>query len=203
MVRTDSAHTTKVLIEAGAKHNQPIADGSLPIHWASASGDQEKLSILLDRYKKDDPQELHNALAARSAGGSPLYIAGFYGNQVIAKQLLKAGANANDPFEQKTLLHLTVADGQLYLSKLLLKHQADPNARNGHGETPLHYGIFDKTMTALLVEAGGELTVPDDTGETPLHAFMHGLGELANDGVHPSQENLDRLSMYLAQDLSY
>ncbi|KAJ3553517.1 hypothetical protein NM688_g3564 [Phlebia brevispora] len=65
------------------------------------------------------------------------------------------------------------------LTEILLKHGADPNIPDKHGDTPLHavarnaigYEGHDVNigMLHLLVEAGADVSAKNSHGETPLH----------------------------------
>ena len=62
-------------------------------------------------------------------------------------------------------------DGSLEIVRLLLKHSADVNVRDGkHGDTPLHtaMGCNNKEAIRLLLEAGADPNAVSDQGEGPL-----------------------------------
>jgi ankyrin repeat protein len=58
------------------------------------------------------------------------------------------------------------------LVELLLKHGADPNARDAQGGTPLYYAARDgcvEVVRILLLRQGADLNARDAEGNTPLH----------------------------------
>ncbi len=60
----------------------------------------------------------------------------------------------------------------------LLQHGANPNARNTHGNTPLHYavwGVLGRNKVALFLEHHADPNVRNDEGRTPLDYIKAGL----------------------------
>ena len=55
-------------------------------------------------------------------------------------QYLAAGGNVNAADQSGTsMLHYSVSRGHQECTAVLLKHKADPNLKNVHGDAPLHY----------------------------------------------------------------
>jgi ankyrin repeat protein len=56
--------------------------------------------------------------------------------------------------------------------RLLLNRGADPNRRNGRGESPLHCAAMsgDNEVVELLLDHGADIKARDGEGWTPLHA---------------------------------
>lgn len=109
-------------------------------------------------------------------------------NQVVlAKQLIKAGANVNAKAYtgklQKTPLHVACFSGTVTnfkLIRLLLDNGADPNIPNSIGETPLMYTIPHAMGAAkLLLQHKGlvdiDVNMKLDDGSTFLGAVRHDM----------------------------
>lgn len=156
-----------------AYHGQPeiaelLADKGiiLTIFEAAAIGRQIHIARLLAR----DPG-LVNTYS--EDGFQPLGLACFFGHLDCAQYLIAAGARVNSPSKNQanvTPLHSAVAGSHPDLVKLLLKHGADPNARQQSDFTPLHAaaqnGDLD-SIRALLFE-GADVNARAADGKTPL-----------------------------------
>jgi ankyrin repeat protein len=81
-----------------------------------------------------------------------------------------------------TPLHLAAASLRLWAAQLVLRYEADPNATNRRGATPLHYacdprpnsgGTWDPpaqvALITQLLESGADVNAVDRGGITPLH----------------------------------
>jgi hypothetical protein len=66
-----------------------------------------------------------------------------------------------------------------YFTFQLLKHKADVNFVNEHGNTALHYATFWNypAIAEDLVEWGGLVTIENKYGETPLDKSQGSLGK--------------------------
>eukprot|EP00744_Colponema_vietnamica_P034231 GILI01057535.1.p1 GENE.GILI01057535.1~~GILI01057535.1.p1 ORF type:complete len:182 (-),score=9.26 GILI01057535.1:39-584(-) len=92
-------------------------------------------------------------------GVTPLMLAVSFGSISVARRLLEAGASVDkaDVEYMSTPLHLSVT---VEMTSLLLSYNANPNAPDKVGYTPLHnaaaYG--GSAMIPLLIEHGGHVT---------------------------------------------
>ncbi|RDD33882.1 Phosphocholine transferase AnkX [Wolbachia endosymbiont of Cylisticus convexus] len=82
-------------------------------------------------------------------------------------------------------MHAAAWEGDLEVVKLLLKHEADVNARNlGLGEnTPLHFAAWkgDLEVAEVLLKHGADVYAKNSEGKTPLHlAQSCGHGKVVN-----------------------
>lgn len=109
----------------------------------------------------------------------------------LVEFLLKRGANpnkavhglsffGNGPVAPLSLLHLTVAQGNLKGVHLLVKYGANVNIRGIGGRTPIFVAVSDHNMlmhnntgmVKLLLRAGASATLTDVYGSTPLHVLF-------------------------------
>lgn len=96
-------------------------------------------------------------------------------HEQIALRLIEAGANVNtrtgiyiDGTDDIAPIHRATRSRAIL--RALLAHGADVNARDGDGETPLHWAVRDSRLdiVEILIEAHAELSVRDHEGRTPL-----------------------------------
>ena len=95
-----------------------------------------------------------------------------YGNYRDVEQRLEEGmsAESRDPTKKNnTLLCEAANHGHHRIVKLLLRHEADLNAQNDEGNTPLHLAIeFNyKKIADYLVEKGAKTNIRNRKGRTP------------------------------------
>ena len=131
-------------------------DPELDVFEAAAVGKADRLRELLD----EDPG-LANGWA--DDGFQPLGLASFFGQVEAARLLVERGAEVNSASrnEMKVMpLHSAAATGdpeaRYEISKLLLEHGADPNARQQDDFTALMAAEQqgDERLKKLLVEHG-------------------------------------------------
>jgi|ERR1712057_3129 len=128
-----------------------------------------------------------------AAGGkaTPLAFAAKYRLCEIAAYLLENGADPNGCLGPNSCLMWALCnsrcpEAQVSMVELLLKHKADPNQRNKHGQLPLLCVVQDDlpdseaklAIVKLLLEAGAQPdacvgTTADEGGLTPLMQAAH------------------------------
>ncbi len=97
----------------------------------------------------------------------------FFGHAEVAEFLVQRGANvnraSNNPFKVAPI-HSACAISDYTLAEMLLKHGADPNARQQAGVTPLHeaahHGRSD--LAQLLLDHGADINARTENGQTSL-----------------------------------
>ncbi|HEV2209860.1 MAG TPA: ankyrin repeat domain-containing protein [Verrucomicrobiae bacterium] len=129
---------------------------------------------------------------------TPLLVATHHQLPQIVKLLLAAKANPNVPsFIGATFpLHYAVAEPTNV--EMLLSAQAQVDARDKAGETPLHWaaGAGLSNSAALLLEHGAAINAADNNGNTPLHFAVAAkrtamVDFLLGKGANPNLPNRD------------
>jgi ankyrin repeat protein len=140
--------------------------GALNIFEAAATGKTNQLA----RHLARDPM-LVNAYSCD--GYQPLGLACYFGHYETAEYLIKAGAVVNSP-SQNSLgappLLSAAAAGHTKIIVLLLKHNANPNARENNGYTPLHAAAQngDTEIIRTLLFNGADMSICSNQGELPI-----------------------------------
>lgn len=125
---------------------------------------------------------------ARGPYIKPLVVAAYQQDASVVQLLLKKGADIEVACTEEMsffgkglkmkgtcALHVAAGVGGMSIASVLLQAGANPNAKNADGRTPLMYSceLWDKEqrvgMAQLLVEAGGDVLLAENTGEIPLH----------------------------------
>src|SRR5262249_13586419 len=112
------------------------------------------------------------------------------GKANIVSLLLDNGVPVNGIQESGTVspLHHASRCNQLDVARLLIKHGADPNARNRQGSGPLYEAVYHghHQMVRLLLEKGANPNRPNIHGETVVHYL-----------AAPVDEDLEMLELLL------
>jgi ankyrin repeat protein len=162
------------LLEHRADVNRSDWSGSTPLIVAAARNDFQAVQILLNAGAKPE---------ARNADGSTPLLAAVKEDAVAsAETLLKFGANANSADGKgNTPLLIAVEKGYpqgLALTRLLISHGADLEARNKGGATVLiaaagfvyrePWGAASQGIFQELLSRGADANASNDRGTTPL-----------------------------------
>lgn len=104
---------------------------------------------------------------------SPLIMAAYKGYTELVQALLEAGADvtAVDPGMKATALHAAAYAGRTAAAKLLVQYHIDIDKQGPYnGYTALHDAIWQGNVEVakVLIEAGANLTIKSNNGETPL-----------------------------------
>lgn len=98
-----------------------------------------------------------------------LWAAGFREDIEAIRMLIRAGADVNDPSVNESPLLGAVKWSHFKAATELLKHGADPDYRDRHGMTALHYMLkksSDKKHFAMFILSGARGDIPNKAGET-------------------------------------
>ncbi len=179
-----SITVAELLLNYQADVNAKNRAGDTPLHYATNA----ELNALLKKngatdeplpgslpVKRLDKEQMESFLNAIDAG-----------NAEEVEKLLKAIptlANAvQDPPFRWSVLHEASSEGRTEIVQLLLAHDANPNATNKDGETPLHWAVRKghAEIVKLLLDHKANPNAADEKQHTPLHeAAFHGQKEIA------------------------
>ncbi|XP_039045466.1 ankyrin-1-like [Hibiscus syriacus] len=178
------------------------------IHFAAREGKTEVCKFLLEELKLDvdtidedgDTPLLHTArqghtLTAKyllecganptipsDLGATALHHSAGIGNIELLKHILAKGVEVDSQSDAGTPLVWAAGHGQHDAVKVLLEHNANPNAETEDNVTPLLSAVAAGSLASLdlLIQAGAKVNITAG-GATPLHiAADHGNPELIN-----------------------
>lgn len=154
------------LLEAGANPNA-VPEGKilLPLEVAAQVGIAQVAKALLQHGARPD-----------SAVGdeAPLWVALRYSNDLVAAEIVKAGANYMEPQHKGcTPLHYAILGDAQETVKAMLAHGADANAEGCFGRClQLAASKQSEPMLKLLLQAGADPNLPDSLGQTAMFEAM-------------------------------
>ena len=134
----------------------------------------------------------------RHDGYAPIHLAAKHGQQESLRLLLAKGARIDetDRKHAHTAVHKAAWFSQVNALELLLAAGANPSLRDTDGKmTPLHWAS-EGLIAGALLRAGANPDIPDQYGETPLHAaalrnHVDVVSALLAGGADPNLKNGD------------
>lgn len=157
----DNPGNLQSLLNRGVDANTPSPEGQTGLSLALTVESMRTAQVLMNWPKTDV-----NALNQK--GESPLMLAALKGDQDIAEQLIKKGADINKT--GWTPLHYAATNGQLIIIKVLLDKHAYIDAESPNGSTPLmmvaKYGTGE--AVDLLLAEGADARLKNQQGMTAL-----------------------------------
>jgi len=130
-----------------------------PLHFASMRGYDDVVSILLD----------HGADAKATYGGliTALHVVSANGRayETVFPRFLDWALGVKKKSKREE------AESRTRIVRLLLAHGADPNARDGGGNAPLHWAVCyaSPDLVDVLLASRADPNLRNRFGETPLH----------------------------------
>lgn len=163
---------------AEERHKKAGFHGDTPLH-ASIDGGNPEIVRALIKAGAD--------VNLRGLGGySPLSLAVQNGKNELVKILLDSGARIDEDDFSDSPLHDAVRTDNIELVKLLLNSGANPNVKNNHGSTPLHYCCYFNRVRPeiadILISKGADVQIKDGDGV--------GIPELLSAGLKPGMVGL-------------
>ena len=158
------AEVARLLLDSGADIEAKCNMGFTPLHDASQEGKLEVVQLLVARGAVVD--------ARNASSATPLMIASFWSHAPVVRALLAAGADvrARDG-RNYTALHWANYNGRTEAMCELLKcHDAELDAQNDFGYTPLMYACVNGCLMAAtaLIDAGADVNLLSHAGESAL-----------------------------------
>lgn len=123
-------------------------------------------ALLTDKFTR----LLQDVNVKDSDGQTLLCVAVKTNNQPMMENLLKRGADIDTVLNDgTTLLHIAAQAGCAPMVDLILRKGKTPvNAQNDAGDTPLHSAAQQDEIFAKLVQAGGDFSIQNKAGKTPV-----------------------------------
>ena len=175
-VRLGNLPEVQRLITAGTPVDARDTLGSTPLLEAVWAGQSEIAEFLLSHGA--DPNAHHT-----EAGSTPLQYAVLTGRVRLVQLLLKSGAHVEGTFrDSQSLLHVAAAHGSVPIIDLLADANADLQALDANGNTPLDSAVLHgqlSAVAALLRHHANAAYVHPLDGRGALHeACMRGYANM-------------------------
>jgi ankyrin repeat protein len=160
--------TVSILLAFGAQVNIVNVHEETPLLWAliepRIDERREKIARLIKAHARINHANIDGETALHQS----------FRDDAVTQFLLTHGANvhATNIYDWTPLHYSCLYDDFLESTKHLLLHDADPNAADDEGLTPLHLTVQNESINtaALLICAGADRTAKNKHGQTPLEA---------------------------------
>jgi len=151
----------ELLLKHGADPNIRDKDGHTPIYYAARNACLDGVLLLLKHGAVVYP-EILDVVTSLEEGREILKLRG------VVKLFAERGVLSMCNEACETPLH-NLHKYDYYKQLWLLEFGGDPNVRDRHGRTPLHYAIMLDGHLRLLLDHGADPNARDKDGKTPLH----------------------------------
>jgi ankyrin repeat protein/tetratricopeptide (TPR) repeat protein len=155
------------LLTAGAKTDIQDKWKQTPLTMVAANKDLRAFRALLPKSRLDQ---------ATPHGGTALHYASGYGNIVMIRELIAAGADVNSTARGNGKTPLMSACDEWphpYIVSPLIKAGTSINLQDGDGKTALAHAVdplLNRGLVEMLLENGANPTIADKNGVTPIRA---------------------------------
>jgi ankyrin repeat protein len=151
----------ELLLKHGAYPDIRDGDGHTPIYYAARNVCLDGVLLLLKHGAVVYPEVL-DVVTSLEESREILKLRG------VVKRLAERGVLSMCNEACETPLH-NLHKYDYYKQLWLLEFGGDPNVRDRHGRTPLHYAIMLDGPRGLLLDHGADPNARDKDGKTPLH----------------------------------
>lgn len=160
--------TVTLLLQHEAMVDEKDCNGWTALHKASARWQYGVANLLLRHGAKVDLKT--------KKGLTALDLATKCGHTALVELLLQHHAEVGGSDRSFGTLRFSVEIGDFETTKLLLDHEADIEAKDARGNTPLHLAAKNghPNVAELLLNHGAEIEAEDDGGNTALHLALNG-----------------------------
>ncbi|OAQ57928.1 ankyrin repeats (3 copies) domain-containing protein [Pochonia chlamydosporia 170] len=185
-VRQNDHHGVQWLIAHGSEIDAQDLRGMTPLHIAAIYDTNGKLTQILldggaDKHVLDEKGQSPLHQASRTSPNLELlnlFLRSYDDHDFIAR-------HAN--FDGDTCLHLAADDDWAIKGRIdeLVRFGANVDARNRHGQTPLHRAVWGQRpdLAYVLLQHGADVNAVDIFGQTALLCHIGWFGEYLNSAV--------------------
>lgn len=128
-------------------------------------------------------------------GYSPLHGASINGFDKMVKLLLenKADTELKSLDGGFTALHFAAVEGHIDTVKILLEAGANPNSKDNWGNTPIFRAGINEEIGKLIILAGGDPSIENESGVSPLNSPAMAFKYLQSGSKNKEEVNLRAL----------